>query len=290
VPVQVGVLFPQTEIGADLGALRSFVEAADGLGYRHLVTYEHVLGADPSRHPNWPGPYDLRHGFHEPLVLFGWLSGFTSLEVATGILVGPQRAAALIAKQAAEVDLLCGGRLRLGLGIGWNHVEYEALGQDFATRAARLEEQVALMRLLWTQPSVTFEGRFHTVHGAGILPLPVQRPIPIWLGAHAEAALKRVGRVADGWFPQTLPGPGLDAALSVISRAAQEQGRDPAAIGMEGQVRWATRDLDRLRRHAARWAAGGATHLSVNTMDADCEGVDDHIAALAAMAPALLEG
>jgi len=288
--MRVGVLFPQTEIGADVGALRAFAEAADALGYDHLVTYEHVLGADPDVHEGWQGPYQLRHSFHEPFVLFGWLAALTRLEFATGILVAPQRQTALIAKQAAEVDLLCGGRLRLGLGIGWNPVEYEAMGRPFSDTGARMEEQVALMRLLWTRPSVTFDGRFDTVHGAGILPLPVQRPIPIWLGARVDVALRRVGRIADGWFPQALPGPGLDAARATVADAARDAGRDPAEIGMEGQVQWASRDLDRLRRQAAKWAAGGATHLSVSTMDSGCTGVDDHIAGLTAMASALLDG
>jgi len=287
--MRVGVLFPQTEIGADVAAIRAFAEAADGLGYRHLVTYEHVLGADPEVHKGWQGPYELRHGFHEPFVLFGWLAAFTGLELATGILVAPQRQTALIAKQAAEVDLLCGGRLRLGLGIGWNPVEYEAMGRPFSETGPRMEEQVELMRQLWTRPSVTFEGRFDTVHGAGILPAPVQRPIPIWLGARVDVALQRVGTIADGWFPQALPGPGLDNARAVVEQAARDAGRDPKAIGMEGQVQWATRDLDRLRRQAAHWEDAGATHLSVNTMDSGCTGVDDHIAALVAMAGALLD-
>jgi len=286
--VQIGVVFPQTEIGADPGGLRAFAEAAEALGYRHLVTYDHVLGADRSVHPDWSGPYDLGDSFHEPLVLFGWLAGFTGLGFASGILIGPQRQTALLAKQAAEVDLLSGGRLRLGLGIGWNQVEYEALGQDFSTRGRRLDEQIGLLRALWTQQSVSFAGEFDTVTGAGLAPLPVQRPVPIWLGAMAPAALRRVGRLADGWFPQARPGGGLEEALEVVAAAAAAAGRVPAAIGMEGQVLAATRDPGLLDRHAAKWAGAGATHLSVNTMGAGCTSVDDHIAAISAAAEVLV--
>lgn len=287
--MQIGVVFPQTEIGADPGGLRAYAEAAEQLGYRHLLTYDHVLGADRSVHRDWAGPYDLHDTFHEPLVLFGWLAGFTGLEFASGILIGPQRQTALLAKQAAEVDLLSGGRLRLGLGIGWNPVEYEALGLDFDTRAARLEEQVGLLRRLWTEESITFDGEFHTVTGAGLAPRP-RHPIPIWLGAMAKPALRRVGRVADGWFPQARPGGGLEEALEVIAEAATTAGRDPADIGMEGQVLASTRDPDLLSRHAAKWEGAGATHLSVNTMASGCSSVDDHIAAITSVAEVLIAG
>ena len=285
--MQIGVVFPQTEIGDDVGGIKAFAEAADGLGYRHVVAYDHVLGADTRVHADWDGPYDLSSTFHEPLVLFGWLAGFTTLDFATGILVGPQRQTALVAKQAAEVDLLAGGgRLRLGLGIGWNRVEYEALGQSFGDRAARLEEQVHLLRRLWTEESVTFDGRFHTVNAAGLAPRPAAGAIPIWLGAMAPPALRRVGRVADGWFPQARPGAGLEEALEIIAAAARDAGRDPAAIEFEGQV-LASTDPDRAAHHADRWRQAGASHLSVNTMAAGYRTVDDHILALARLADAL---
>jgi probable F420-dependent oxidoreductase len=283
--VQIGAVFPQTEIGTDPGAIRSYGEAVADLGYRHLVTYDHVLGADESVHRDRLGPYGLHDTFHEPLVLFAWLAGFTPLEFATGILIGPQRQTALVAKQAAEIDLLSGGgRLRLGLGIGWNPVEYEALGQSFGDRAARLEEQIVLLRRLWTEESVTYTGRFDTVRAAGIAPLPPTRPIPVWLGASAPPALRRVGRLADGWFPQALPGQGLEEAQEIVAAAAAEAGRDPAAIGLEGQVLWS----ERIAHHAEKWRQAGATHLSVNTMAAGCASVDDHVAILAAAAEALI--
>ena len=277
--MRVGVVFPQTEIGADVGAVRAYVQRVEELGYRHVLAYDHVLGADPAVHTGWRGPYDLATTFHEPFVLFGYIAGLTSLELVTGIIILPQRQTALVAKQAAEVDLLTHGRFRLGVGLGWNAVEYEALGQDFSTRGRRAEEQVELLRLLWTEPSVTFRGRYDRVTGAGLAPLPVQRPIPVWFGAQSERAYRRVGRLADGWFPQVPPGPKLDQARSVVEQAAAEAGRDPARLGMEGRVSWRD-DPGKLAEHAATWRQAGATHLSVNTMGAGLRTVDDHLRVL----------
>jgi probable F420-dependent oxidoreductase len=286
--MDIGVIFPQTEIGGDPGAVRAFGQAASDLGFAHLAAYDHVLGADTAVHGDLGGPYTIHDPFREPLVMFGYLAGCTPLAFATSILIGPQRQTALLAKQAAEVDLLCGGRFRLGLGIGWNRVEYEALGHSFAHRAAFLEDQIAVLRQLWTQESVTVETRFHHISAAGLAPPPVQRPIPIWIGAWAPAALRRVGRLADGWFPQVRPGGGLEEALETIAEGAHEAGRDPALLQFEGRVDYATRDPERMARHAARWRDAGASHLSVNTMAAGCAGVDEHIAALGSLAEVLL--
>jgi probable F420-dependent oxidoreductase len=277
--MRIGVVFPQTEIGGDVGAVRAYGQRVEELGYRHVLAYDHVLGADPAAHAGWQGPYDVTTTFHEPFVLFGFLAGITSLEMVTGIIILPQRQTALVAKQAAEVDLLTGGRFRLGIGLGWNRVEYEALGQDFATRGRRAEEQVDLLRRLWTEPSVTFQGRFDRVIGAGLAPMPVQRPIPVWFGAQSEPAYRRVGRLGDGWFPQVRPGPQLDQARGVVGQAAREAGRDPAVIGMEGRISWRG-DPGKLAEHAASWRDAGATHLSVNTMGSGLGTVDDHLAAL----------
>jgi probable F420-dependent oxidoreductase len=286
--MDIGVIFPQTEIAGDRGAARTFGEAASDLGFTHLAAYDHVLGADTAVHGDIGGPYDIHSTFHEPLLLFAYLAAITPLRFATSILIGPQRQTALLAKQAAELDLLSEGRFRLGLGIGWNAVEYEALGEDFTTRGARLEEQVAVLRQLWTQESVTVDSRFHHITAAGLAPLPVQRPIPIWIGAFAPGALRRVGRVADGWFPHTHPGGQLDEALGIIAEGAHQAGRDPAAIAFEGRVDYGDRDLERMATHAERWRAAGASHLSVNTMAAGCANVDEHIAGLTAIAGALL--
>src|ERR1700688_4521241 len=205
--MRMGVVFPQTEIGADVGAVRAYAEQVEALGFTHVLAYDHVLGADPVAHPGWSGPYGLESTFHEPLVLFGYLAAFTSLELVTGIVILPQRQTALVDKQAGEVDLLSDGRLRLGIGLGWNAVEYEALGKTFSDRGKRSEEQIELLRLLWSERSVTFHGIYEHVTGAGLAPLPVQRPIPVWFGAQSPAAYRRAGRLGGRWRAPAAPRP-----------------------------------------------------------------------------------
>ncbi len=285
--MQIGVVFPQTEIGADAGAVRAYGTGVEELGFAHVVAYDHVVGADPVVHTGWDGPYDLHSTFHEPLVTFGFLAGLTSLELVTGIVILPQRQTALVAKQAAEVDLLSGGRFRLGVGLGWNAVEYDALGKTFSDRGKRIERQVELLRLLWTEPSVTYEVDGERVIGAGIAPLPVQRPIPIWFGAASPPAYRRAGRLGDGWFPLVPPGPRLDEARSLVDAAAAEAGRDPSSLGLEGRVNWGAGGVTTLADHADRWRTMGASHLTVNTMGAGFGSVDAHLDALAASAEVL---
>ena len=284
--MRIGVVFPQTEIGADVGGVRAYAERVEELGYAHVLAYDHVLGADPAYHEGWQGPYNVDSTFHEPMVLFGFLAAVTSLELVTGVIILPQRQTALVAKQAAEVDLLTAGRFRLGIGLGWNAVEYEALGKRFNDRGRRVEEQVGLLRRLWTERAVTFAGEHEQVSGAGLAPLPVQRPIPVWFGAHSTRALPRVGRLADGWFPQMQPGPKLDEARAIVEEAARAAGRDPAALGMEGRLEWRG-DPGPFAEQASRWRDDGATHLSINTMGAGLGGVDGHLEALGAAAEAL---
>ena len=285
--MRIGVVFPQTEAGSDAGAIAAFARGADELGFAHLLAYDHVLGADPEVHKGWRGPYDIDTMFHEPFVLFGYLAGITSLELVSGIIILPQRQTALVAKQAAEVDVLTGGNFRLGVGIGWNRVEYDSLGENFKVRGRRSEEQVELLRRLWTERSVTFEGKYDSVVGAGLSPMPIQRPIPIWFGGSSEPAYRRMGRVADGWFPQVPPDERLQRALALVAEGAESVGRDPATIGMEGRVSWGAGGLDKVVDHAGRWKAAGATHISINTMGARLGGVDGHLEALAAVAGAL---
>lgn len=285
--MRVGVVFPQTEIGGDVGAVRSYGQTVQALGFSHVLAYDHVLGADPAVHTGWRGPYDVHSTFHEPLVLFGYLAGVTSIELVAGIIILPQRQTALVAKQAAEVDLLTGGRFRLGVGLGWNAVEYEALGKDFTDRGARIGEQIGLLRRLWTESTVTFEGRFERVTGAGLAPLPVQRPIPVWFGAASEPAYRRAGRLGEGWFPQVPPGPRLDEAKAVVERAAADAGRDPADLGMEGRVTWGDGGVEKLVDHVGRWDAVGASHVSINTMGAALGGVDAHLRVLEQVSQAL---
>lgn len=285
--VQIGVVFPQSEIGADRGAIRAYAERVEDLGFAHLLAYDHVLGADPAVHQPWNGPYDVDTTFHEPFVLYGYLAALTSLELVTGIIILPQRQTALVAKQAAEVDLLTGGKFRLGVGLGWNAVEYEALGKEFTDRGRRMTEQITLMRRLWTERTVSFAGRYETVTGAGLAPLPVQRPVPVWIGGQSGPAYRRIGRLADGWFPQVPPDERLAEARAIVDAAAAEAGRDPGQIGMEGRVSWTIAGEEKLADHVGRWQQAGASHLSVNTMGAGLGGVDGHLAALTKAAEAL---
>jgi probable F420-dependent oxidoreductase len=287
-PMQIGVIFPQTELGADRGAVREYATAVSEFGYAHIAAYDHVVGADPAVHEGWDRPYDIHTTFHEPMVLFGYLAALTPLELVTSILILPQRQTVLVAKQAAEIDLLTGGKFRLGVGLGWNEVEYEALGMAFSNRGARVVEQVALLRKLWTEESVTFTGEYEKVTGAGISPLPIQRPIPVWFGGSAKVALRRVGRIADGWFPAVQPGPELAEAIAVVHGAAREAGRDPAAIGIEGRVSLGATSPEETAEQAAAWREAGATHLSVNTMGAGFATVADHLVALGAASETLL--
>jgi probable F420-dependent oxidoreductase len=285
--MQIGVVFPQTEIGAAVQGVRAYGLGVEELGFSHVLAYDHVLGADPEVHKPWNGPYDVHTTFHEPFVLFGYYAAITSLELVTGIIILPQRQTALVAKQAAEVDLLTSGRFRLGVGLGWNAVEYEALGKEFTNRGARVDEQIALLRRLWTESTVTHDGAFERVTGAGIAPLPVQRPIPIWLGAQSRRAYERVGRLADGWFPMMPPGPQLDEARAVVEQAALDAGRDPSTLGMEGRVSWTDAGVDMVVHQIGKWRDAGATHVSINTMNAGLGSVDRHLEALAAAAHAL---
>ena len=279
--VQIGVVFPQLDIGADRGAIRDYALGVAQLGFEHVLAYDHVLGADPAVHEGWSGTYSAQDTFHEPLVLFGYLAGMVDLELVTGIIILPQRQTALVAKQAAEVDILSGGRLRFGVGLGWNAVEYEALGMEFGDRGRRIEEQVELLRRLWTEPVVTYEGADHRVTGAGLAPLPLQRPIPIWMGATSSPrAMRRVGRLADGWLAMGQPGPAVTEAAATIREAAAQAGRDPAALGIEGRIKFGDGNLDRIAAEAAGWRDLGASHLSLDTMRAGLTGVDEHLRAL----------
>lgn len=280
------MVFPQTEIEPDAGAIRAYAQGAEALGYGHLMAYDHVLGADPVVHSPWPGPYDVSTTFQELFVLYGYLAAATSLELVTGVLVLPQRQTALVAKQAAQVDLLTDGRFRLGVGVGWNKIEYQALGKEFSDRGKRIEEQIVLLRRLWTEDSVTFEGRYEHVVGAGLNPPPVQRPIPIWIGGRSSPAYRRMGRLADGWIPEMDPGPELDQARAEVTGAAIGAGRDPSSLGMHGRVLWSN-DGPSLLRGIQAWRAAGATHLSVNTMKAHLGGVDEQLRALSRLSTEL---
>jgi probable F420-dependent oxidoreductase len=289
--MKLGVVFPQTESGVDPITIRDYAQAVEGMGYDHLVTYDHVLGASTTTRPDWTGPYTSETLFHEPFVLFGYLAGLTkTIELVTGILILPQRQTALVAKQAVEVDLLSGGRLRLGIGVGWNNVEYEGLNMDFGDRGVRSEEQIALLRALWAEPVITFKGRWHTIDHAGINPLPPRRAIPVWIGGYSEATLRRVGTIGDGWFPWIPPNDETRAKIERVHAYARAAGRDPAAIGLEPQLSVARVPEDGWEGYVRGWKALGATHLCVSTMGAGYRSLDEHIAALRRVKEALAPG
>lgn len=271
--IKLGVTVPQIEIGRDPRNIRELALAAEHLGYDYLMLYDHVLGADMEVHKDWrprkgaPPIYTKDDMFHEPLVLYGYLAAITErIEFATGVIILPQRQTVLLAKQAAEIDVLSGGRLRLGFGTGWNELEYQGLGMNFHDRGKRSEEQVEVLRLLWTQDSVTFDGQWHKLNGVGINPLPDQRPIPIWLGGAADAVLDRVARIADGWYPpSSLPEDELRASIAKLHDHARTAGRDPATIGIEGIVRLRDRTLDECVENYLMWQRLGASRVTFNT-------------------------
>ncbi len=280
--MRLGVVFPQTEIGNDPAVIRDYAQAAEGLGYDHVLVFDHVLGAHPNRFEGrFRPPYNHATPFHEPFVLFGYLAAVTErLELTTGIIILPQRQTALVAKQAAAVDVLSGGRMRLGVGIGWNFVEFEALGENFRNRGRRIEEQIALMRRLWTDELVDFEGKWHTVKQAGISPLPLRRPIPVWMGGTADPVLRRIANIADGWFPQFQPGPQSAETLDRLRGYIREAGRKPEDVGIEGRISLFNTPEDQWSAALDGWRDLGATHVSVNTMNAQLASPRDHIDAI----------
>ncbi|TMC17666.1 MAG: LLM class F420-dependent oxidoreductase [Chloroflexi bacterium] len=277
--MQIGVIFPQTEIGTDPSAIRDYAQAAEEAGYRHLVAFDHVLGADTTNRPGWQR-YTAKHMFHEPFVLFGYLAALTKLELVTAVIILPQRQTALVAKQAAEVDVLTNGKLRLGVGVGWNAVEYEALGMDFHTRGRAIEEQIAVLRLLWSQEVVSYQGKFHTISEAGLNPLPVRRAIPLWIGGSTDVVLQRIARIGDGWFPQGKPDEQMRATLARLRSYVSEVGRTPDAVGIEARVSASEGSLSELVRLTEAWRDLGATHIAFNTMGAGFTSPAQHIEAI----------
>ncbi|MFN8636768.1 MAG: LLM class F420-dependent oxidoreductase [Chloroflexota bacterium] len=286
--MQLGVVFPQTEIGADVSGVRAYVDATKDLGYQHFLAYDHVLGADPEHYAPWDRPYSAHTQFHEIMVLFGYVAAAApGLELVTSVVILPQRQTALVAKQAAEIDLLTGGKLRLGVGIGWNFVEYEGLGMNFKNRARRYEEQIELLRRYWQEPVFSHKGQYESVTAAGINPLPIQRPIPIWIGGSAEAALKRAAEIADGFFPQRPLEGGWAATLAQMKAWREAAGKDWSSYGLEARVNAGTGSPDEWRQTYDEWQALGATHITVNTMNGGLVGPDQHIARIREVKAAL---
>lgn len=284
--MDVGLVFPQLEIGTDPELVEGYALTAEGHGFDHLLAYDHVLGVVPRA--GWEGSYDYRDPFHEPLTLFSGLATVTErLEFVTGVLVLPQRQTPLVAKQAAQVDLLSDGRLRMGAGVGWNEPEFEAMGADFSTRGRKIEEQIDLLRDLWTERVVEFEGEFHEMDGAGINPLPVQRPIPLWLGGAADPVLDRIARKGDGWLPPAGSPDSHEERFERLWEFAERHDRDPDDIGIHARVtvdpegepgEW----IDAV----AAWEDFGADYLAVDVMGRGLE-PEGHVAFLADLEEAL---
>lgn len=291
-------MFPTRELPHDVDAIATWVDCAVECGFDHIIAADHVLGVDPEGASDWAatwphptsfrGAYTHHDVFHEPFVLFGFLAARCELQLVTGVLVLPQRQTVLVAKQAAEVDFLCGGRLRLGIGVGWNRLEYKALGVPFEQRGRLMEEQIGLLRRLWTEPVVTFDGAYHHVRSSGLQLLPVQRPIPLWIGGEAPAVLERAGRTGDGWYCNARQAPGDDflAKVDAIRAAATAAGRDPDEIGIETR-QIAVHDDDELDDAIAAWRRNGVTHLAIDTMNVGRTTVDEHVDALRRAATAL---
>jgi probable F420-dependent oxidoreductase len=292
--IQLGALFPQNDFPLDRHAIKDFAQSVEQLGYDHILVYDHVLGANTDRPDRAKGfVYNHKDPFHEPFVLFAYFAAVTErVGLATGVIILPQRQTALVAKQAASLDFLSGGRLRLGVGIGWNAVEFEALGEDFQNRAPRVVEQIRLMRRLWTGPLVTFEGKYHRVSDAGILPLPVQRPIPIWMGGaqnpnldakNLDRVLRRMARLADGWILTGRPTEEGGRRFQRLLEHAKEAGRDPSLIGFEGAVNYAEGNPDAWHEQFAAWKQIGATHITLQTRGNNLTAAPQHLEALKKM-------
>ena len=276
--MKLGIVFPHDEIGTDPGAIKAYAQGAEAIGADHMLIYDHVLGADPDRPGGWKGPYDKDVAFHEPFTVFSFMAAVTSkIEFATSVMILPQRQTALVAKQAAELAILSENRFRLGIGTGWNEVEYEALDVPFARRGARQAEQVELLRKLWVQDSLTYQGDCHTVTQASILPRP-SRPIPIWFGGSAPALLRRCGRLGDGWFPLGGPNESSKNAMASIRAAREEAGLSWDGFGIQAQAQSRGGDPERWKNHHDRWRNLGCTHLAIVTHYIGNASVDEHLA------------
>jgi probable F420-dependent oxidoreductase len=279
--MKFGVVYPQTEVEHDPAWIRAFAQSLESLGYDHMLAYEHVLGVDADHPSAVRGPYGIEDTFLSPLLLFSALTLLTEqLEFATGILVLPQRDAILVAKQVATLDVLSGGRLRLGVGVGWNAAEFEALGADFSTRGRRIEEQVNVLKELWTNPVAQFSGEWYRFEHVGVRPLPTRKPVPIWFGGYADVVLKRVARMGDGWFPGFSDVEEAKPDLDRLASYVEAQGRRWEDIGIEVRLRYGDGNLDELGAQIEAWSRLGISHLSVNTMRSGLVGQEAHLDAV----------
>ncbi len=274
--MQLGIVFPTTEIGNDPAAIREWTQAAEDMGYEYVLFSDHIVGGNPVTYPKARGN-TAATPYHEPFVTMGYLAAVTSrIKLTTGVLVLPQRQTALAAKQAAEVDVLSGGRLILGVGVGGSKLEYEAQHENIHDRGRRLDEQIEVLRLLWTQPAVTFHGKYHDLSDVAINPRPVQQPIPIWVGGRADAVLERAGRVADGWVPSS--GTDLGPMIEKIARAAEAAGRsiDDVLVAPRVMEPLESGPEDWLAM-AEAWREQGARCVFLNTRGQGLKSVQEHL-------------
>jgi probable F420-dependent oxidoreductase len=282
--MRIGAVYPQTELPPDPGSVRAWAVAVEELGFAHALAFDHVLGAGLSTRPDWTGPYHSETPFHEVFVLFGFLAAAApALELVSGIVILPQRQTALVAKQAASLDVLTGGKLRLGVGLGWNKVEFDALGEEFGNRGRRAEEQVDVLRTLWTDTAVSYSGQWHQIDNAGLNPLPVRRRIPVWFGGSVDATLRRVARIGDGWLPQRWPDEKAAGQVEMLRQYVAEAGRSMDDVGIEPRLTVFQKTPDQWPDYLTSWAALGATHLTVNTMGAGYTSLDQHVETLRAV-------
>jgi probable F420-dependent oxidoreductase len=276
--LNIGIVFPQTEFNGDAAAVRDYAQTVEALGFTHVVAYDHVLGANPNRPGGWNGAYTHEDPFLEPFVLFAYMAAATTrLEFVTSVIILP-----------ATLDVLCGGRLRLGIGLGWNEVEYVALGADFRTRGRRIEEQVEVLRRLWTQPLVDFDGQDHRILDAGLKPMPLQQPIPLWFGGHADPVLRRAARLGDGWMPNHRTPEAARSDVEKLDNYLRESGRSRHGFGLEARLPYGDGDPATWQALLKGWQTLGATHASLNTMRAGLTLPAEHLRAAEAFARAVV--
>ena len=279
--MDLGAVIPHHEIGNDPGAIKAFAQGAEELGCTHLLIYDHVVGVDRNRPGGFEGPYDSNTAFHEPMVLFGFLAACTTtVDLVTAILILPQRQTVLVAKQAAEVAVLSGNRLKLGVGVGWNTVEYDALNEEFGNRGKRQEEQVELLRRLWTEDVFSYDGEYHRFEHASILPRPSE-PVPVLFGGSAPALLDRCARLGDGWLPLGSPNDKSADRIAEMRRVREAAGKSWDGFEIRAQAQYGGGSPERWQSHAQKWKDLGATHLAVATHNAGDTDVDGHLTRIA---------
>ena len=275
--MEIGAVFPHNEIGTDPQAIKDYAQGVEELGVTHLLIYDHVLGADRDRPGGFEGPYDKDVAFHEPFTTFAFIAAVTkNLEMITTVMILPQRQTVLVAKQAAELAILSNNRFKLGIGVGWNAVEYTGLNENFKNRGKRQEEQVELMRLLWESEVLEYKGDYHHIDKASINPRP-SKSVPIWFGGGAPQLIERCADLGDGWIPLMGPNEAARKTLAAIKEKRKSKGLDWDNFGVQAQAQYAGGDAERWNKHAEKWRNLGASHLAIATHNAEPTNVDGHL-------------